>query len=302
MSVTTAVNYSAIEVKGNIGQTKVKRYWPGKAPDWAVDHVGTDHEDNNYIHMLGSVYDRRLSRLRKNYEGIVSNVKEEKMEVEIWVVLVDLQRNFSAHLQYAQLQSKRHKRDVYHGKNEFLNQLKLLITFQHENIVPFIGYCDEDDEMITALHEVLNSLHKVLGEDKFPETSQESMKRLLRVSGITWIPFYLESGHPKGKLMCTRLDSFSLNYGPGCWLIIQKEFGDAKPQTNVKFGPAFYYDDGLDKLIDPFIRDQIVRRSLLTFEEMAYKCISFNTKDRPTMDKIIKTIEDALFIQVSLFI
>ncbi|GJZ22730.1 hypothetical protein Tco_0559769 [Tanacetum coccineum] len=83
MSVTAAVNYSAIEVKGNIGPTKVKRYWHGKASDWADDHVGTDHEDNNYIHMLGSVYDRRLSRLRKNYEGIVSNVKEEKMEVEI---------------------------------------------------------------------------------------------------------------------------------------------------------------------------------------------------------------------------
>ncbi|GKC76118.1 hypothetical protein Tco_1126892 [Tanacetum coccineum] len=66
MSVTTAVNYSAIEVKGNIGQTKVKRYWPGKAPNWAVDHVGTDHEDNNYIQMLGSLYDIRLYRLAKN--------------------------------------------------------------------------------------------------------------------------------------------------------------------------------------------------------------------------------------------
>ncbi|GJZ54313.1 hypothetical protein Tco_0609198 [Tanacetum coccineum] len=52
--ITAAVNYSAIEVKGNIGPTKVKRYWHGKASDWADDHVGTDHEDNNYIHMLGS--------------------------------------------------------------------------------------------------------------------------------------------------------------------------------------------------------------------------------------------------------
>ncbi|GJT88995.1 microfibrillar-associated protein 1-like protein [Tanacetum coccineum] len=102
MSVTAAVYYSAIEVKGNIGQTKVKRYRPGKAPDWADDHAG-DHEDNRDIQMSGSVmlekgYDRRLSRLAENrlhdkeeiradhrrirQAEIVSNEEEEKMEVE----------------------------------------------------------------------------------------------------------------------------------------------------------------------------------------------------------------------------
>ncbi|GJW27926.1 microfibrillar-associated protein 1-like protein, partial [Tanacetum coccineum] len=90
-------------VKGNLGQTKVKRYWPSKAPDWADDHAG-DHEDKNEnIPMSGSVvlekgYDRRLSRLAENrlYDKeeirvdhrrirqaeIVSNEEEEKMEVE----------------------------------------------------------------------------------------------------------------------------------------------------------------------------------------------------------------------------
>ncbi|GJR00633.1 hypothetical protein Tco_0523617 [Tanacetum coccineum] len=69
--VTAAVNYSAIEVNGNIGQTKVKRYRPGKAPEWADNHVG-DHEDkNDNLPMSGSVvlekgYDRRLSRLAEN--------------------------------------------------------------------------------------------------------------------------------------------------------------------------------------------------------------------------------------------
>ncbi|KAJ6795059.1 microfibrillar-associated protein 1-like [Iris pallida] len=41
MSVTAGVSEAAIAVRdklrGKIGQTKVKRYWPGKAPEWAED-------------------------------------------------------------------------------------------------------------------------------------------------------------------------------------------------------------------------------------------------------------------------
>nr|GEV79886.1 protein kinase, ATP binding site-containing protein [Tanacetum cinerariifolium] len=57
-----------------------------------------------------------------------------------------------------------------------------------------------------------------------------------------------------------------------------------------------YYDDGLDNLIDPSIIDQIDSRSLHTYIETAYKCLSFNIKERPSMNRI-KRIEEALYIQ-----
>lgn len=48
MSVAAGVSDSAIAVReklrGKIGQTKVKRYWPGKAPDWA-DQADDDVAD-----------------------------------------------------------------------------------------------------------------------------------------------------------------------------------------------------------------------------------------------------------------
>ncbi|GJR00637.1 ribonuclease H-like domain-containing protein [Tanacetum coccineum] len=73
--LTAAVNYSAIDVNGNIGQTKVKRYRRGKAPEWADNHVG-DHEDkNDNIPMSGSV-------VRIRQAEIVSNEEKENMEVE----------------------------------------------------------------------------------------------------------------------------------------------------------------------------------------------------------------------------
>ncbi|GJX62919.1 protein kinase, ATP binding site-containing protein [Tanacetum coccineum] len=53
-------------------------------------------------------------------------------------------------------------------------------------------------------------------------------------------------------------------------------------------------DHGLDKLIDCVLRDQIGGRSFHIIKEMAYKCITYNMKDRPTLDRIIKSIKEAL--------
>ncbi|XP_071718468.1 putative receptor-like protein kinase At5g39000 [Rutidosis leptorrhynchoides] len=60
------------------------------------------------------------------------------------------------------------------------------------------------------------------------------------------------------------------------------------------------YENGeVDKLIDRSLNDQIDNHSLQKFLEIAYKCISFNIKDRPTMDEIIKTLVEVLEINQS---
>ena len=62
------------------------------------------------------------------------------------------------------------------------------------------------------------------------------------------------------------------------------------------------YNDEIDKLIDYRIRDEIDARSLHTFKDIAYKCISFNMKDRPSMNQVVKRLEEAFYIQVSVII
>ncbi|PWA40943.1 concanavalin A-like lectin/glucanase domain-containing protein [Artemisia annua] len=57
------------------------------------------------------------------------------------------------------------------------------------------------------------------------------------------------------------------------------------------------YNDETDKLVDYRIRDEIDARSLHMFKHLAYKCISFNMKDRPSMNQVIKRLEEALYIQ-----
>ncbi|KAI3511069.1 hypothetical protein L1887_18213 [Cichorium endivia] len=55
-----------------------------------------------------------------------------------------------------------------------------------------------------------------------------------------------------------------------------------------------YYDNELDKLIDPQIKDQIDSGSFDKFKKIAYECISFKPTERPTMDMVIDRIEEAL--------
>nr|GEY07356.1 protein kinase, ATP binding site-containing protein [Tanacetum cinerariifolium] len=43
---------------------------------------------------------------------------------------------------------KRFIKDRCDGKKEFLNELKFISNLNHENIVSFLGYCDEGEEMI----------------------------------------------------------------------------------------------------------------------------------------------------------
>nr|GEW39411.1 protein kinase, ATP binding site-containing protein [Tanacetum cinerariifolium] len=75
-----------------------------------------------------------------------------------------------------------------------------------------------------------------------------------------------------------------------------KCIGDEDPQNLVAL-VRHYNADQLEKLLDPRIREEIDARSLYTFKEVAYKCISFNVKDRPSWNKIIKRLEEALYIQ-----
>nr|GEX19163.1 protein kinase, ATP binding site-containing protein [Tanacetum cinerariifolium] len=62
------------------------------------------------------------------------------------------------------------------------------------------------------------------------------------------------------------------------------------------------YDDDPYKLVDPCLKGDSSHRSLQIFTTLAYKCVSFDVKERPRMEEIIKTIDKALDIHVSLFI
>nr|GEV61495.1 probable receptor-like protein kinase At5g59700 [Tanacetum cinerariifolium] len=44
-------------------------------------------------------------------------------------------------------------------EKEFLNELKFISSFNHENIISFIGYCNEDEYMIIFYEYPVNGIH-----------------------------------------------------------------------------------------------------------------------------------------------
>ncbi|CAI9269368.1 unnamed protein product [Lactuca saligna] len=76
----------------------------------------------------------------------------------------------------------------------------------------------------------------------------------------------------------------------------ERSIGNAPPQRLINL--VRFYDDGrLDNLFDPVIRDESNIDSIKAFKKIAYRCISLNIRDRPTMNRIVSRIEEARDIQ-----
>ncbi|CAI9263035.1 unnamed protein product [Lactuca saligna] len=243
----------------------------------------------------------------------------------------------------------------HQGEHHFLKELEMISSYNHENIIPFIGYCDEGKEMIIVseyaingslahhLHDpdksscltwvqrlkicigaarALEYLHSRLGESRHRNIKasnillDDNMEAKVCDFGLSLLVdqkhqyvcdfalganLYLDPVYKESGIVMRESDVYSFGVVmfemlSGMLAYQRKSIGDNQQQTLINLVRR-YYDDGLDILIDPQIRDQINSRSFHVFKEIAYQCISWNLKDRPTMDKIIKSIEESLDIQ-----
>nr|GEV23929.1 protein kinase, ATP binding site-containing protein [Tanacetum cinerariifolium] len=259
---------------------------------------------------------------------------------------------------------KRLNKTGHHVKTEFLNELNMISRFHHQNIIRFIGYCNEGDEMIFVYEYAVNGsleshlenlnkircltwmkrlkiclgaakgldyLHSGLGEDNrvihrdvksgnillddnleakicdFGFSKSDSTKNLqqsqlyTKVAGTNYYtdPIYHESGilRTESDVYSFGVVMFEMLSGMLAWY--RRKIGDGKPQPLINLVRQ-YYDYGKELLIDPQIKDQIDNSSFQTFIDIAYQCISFNSKKRPTMEMVIDKIEEALDFQVKM--
>ncbi|KAL4587856.1 hypothetical protein LXL04_000730 [Taraxacum kok-saghyz] len=252
---------------------------------------------------------------------------------------------------------KRLAADSHQGEHEFRNELDIISSFQHENIIAFIGYCDEGDEMIIVYEYALNGslnyhlehrdkisritwaqrleicigaarglhyLHSGLGEkNKVIHRDIKSANILLDDNMVAKISdFGLSKLHTRNQLD-TRFNTkvagsrYYLDPTYGESGILQKEsdiYSFGVVLFEIMSGMLVYRERRTgnepqllmnmvrrmerDNIIDPDIRDHIKDRSLYRFKEIAYQCISLNLTERPTLDTVIKKLEEALNIQI----
>ncbi|PWA99295.1 Protein kinase, ATP binding site-containing protein [Artemisia annua] len=265
---------------------------------------------------------------------------------------------FTERLQNCTAAVKRFYSHYSQGKKEFLNELNLISKCDHENIIPFIGYCNEGDEMIIVSKYAINGsldghledpnkrlsmtwpqrlticlgaanainyLHSDLSEDydvihrniksgailldenleakicSFALSIEVSRNQQQIYEKAAGTHFYMDPTYHESGILKKDADVYSFGVVmfellSGTLAYYKIKIGDDKPLPLINMVRRYYNIDGLDKLIDSQIRYQTDRRSLDTFIETAYRCISYNLNDRPSMVRIVKRITEALDI------
>lgn len=256
---------------------------------------------------------------------------------------------------------KRLTRDSYQGVSEFRNEVDLSLRFHHENIVSFIGYCDEQDEMILVYEYAINGsldrhledpnkircltwtqrlkiclgaargldyLHSGLGEHSIvihrniksgdilldenlvakicdfglsllTSRNLPNTQLFTEVAGTQYYvdPVYQESGILRKEVDVYSFGVLLFEMLSGMLAYIKRSNEDDKPErliTSVR-----RHKNQRVKLIDPDMKGQIHTRSFNMFTEIAYRCISMDLDYRPSMKTVVKTLEEALNIQIS---
>ncbi|CAI9269211.1 unnamed protein product [Lactuca saligna] len=259
---------------------------------------------------------------------------------------------------------KRLDHDSYQGEIEFRNELDMFSRFHHENIISFIGYCNESNEMIIVykyainrsidyhlqdpdkrrsitwthrlkicigaargldyLHWGLNEHQRVIHRDVKSAnilldenlvakvcdfglsklgTKNQPNTQLYTNTKVAGTHFYLDPTYQESGILSKESDVYSFGVVlfeilSGMLVYSKRKIGDDRPRALMKFVRR-YHENEPEKLIDPYIRDQIDSRSFNTFIQIAYQCISLNLKERPPTNTIIQRIEEALSIQES---
>ncbi|XP_023769253.1 receptor-like protein kinase HERK 1 isoform X2 [Lactuca sativa] len=257
---------------------------------------------------------------------------------------------------------KRLDHDSYQGEIEFRNELEMFSRFHHENIISFIGYCNESNEMIIVykyaingsidyhlqdpdkrrsitwkhrlkicigaargldylhwglkehqrvIHRDIKSANILLDENLVAKVCDFGLSKLgtknqpntqqytnTKVAGTH---FYLDPTYQESGILSKESDVYSFGVVlfeilSGMLVYSKRNIGDDRPRALMNFVRR-YHENEPEKLIDPYISDQIDNRSFNTFIQIAYQCISLNLKERPRTNTILQRIEEALSIQ-----
>ncbi|GKC83393.1 protein kinase, ATP binding site-containing protein, partial [Tanacetum coccineum] len=218
--------------------------------------IGYCDEDDDWIHMVYEYFTRTTL-----YDILIDGVIPWEYRLEICIRVAKV-------LNYLHSGFGEHGR-VIHGDikchNIFVNSKLIKVTeFEYSKLIPLnqphqLHYCPE-----------------ILFEKRHTDPIYQETNLLSTGSDV----------YSFGVLM------FEILHGSGTSI----SYRDDKHLQRLINLARGCYDDGPYKLVDPKLKGEFDHRSLHIFTTIAYKCISFDIKERPEMDEIVKTIEKALDI------
>ncbi|MFS8008595.1 putative protein kinase RLK-Pelle-CR4L family [Helianthus anomalus] len=214
--------------------------------------------------------------------------------------------------------------DCKYGQgDELQNEISTIKSFQHKNIVSLFGHCADSNEKIIIYEGVHGTLSQHLSNPTL--TWSRRLQICLGVArGLNhihydiihcdiksskiildgdWEPkifgFERSTKYPQSLrhrlLFSHYFDTNNLTpkydvYSFGV-LLLEVLCGRKPVITN------YGVEEELDDIIDPDLRKQMDTQSLRRFKEFAYKCLNQQHVQRPTMDEIVKELEEVVGLQ-----
>ncbi|PWA81487.1 protein kinase-like domain-containing protein [Artemisia annua] len=148
---------------------------------------------------------------------------------------------------------------------------------KHQNVVPLICRCDEDDKMILVL--------------EYP--THGSLDKYAKIQLITPSNAFLELTFPR---KFDPIESFGvILFELLCGRLAVTE--DEDERFLISLASKHYEKGTLTEIIDPLLRVQMSRDSFAVFSEIAYACVDMNKDKRPTISKVVEELQKALRLQ-----
>ncbi|WMV28866.1 hypothetical protein MTR67_022251 [Solanum verrucosum] len=198
---------------------------------------------------------------------------------------------------------KRRKLESRQSIEEFRTEIEMLSQLRHPHLVSWMGYCDENNEMILIYEYMENgTLRSHLYGSDLPTMRWE--QRLEICIGVARGLHYL---HTSGIIHCDVKSTNILldeNFVPKI-----TDFGLSKKAPELEQTHAcnrFISSEGaglaqtpsqLKQSIDPKLQGKVRPDSLRKFGETAVKCLAYSGVDRPSMGPVLWNLEYALHLQ-----
>ncbi|KAJ0853408.1 putative protein kinase RLK-Pelle-CR4L family [Helianthus annuus] len=207
--------------------------------------------------------------------------------------------------------------------DELQTEISTLKSLNHKNIISIFGTYDENNEKIIIYEDAIGTLHQFLNNPSL--TWYNRLQICLAVArALNYIHYdVIHCDINSSKIFLDenwepKIYGFELSTKyPQSWrhrLLYSHYFNtnNVTPKYDVySFGvlllevlcgrkPMLTNDvilEELDEIIDPNIRNQMDIQSLAHFKNIAYNCLNQQLEQRPTMDQIVKELEEVLELQ-----
>ncbi|GJW52221.1 ARID DNA-binding domain-containing protein [Tanacetum coccineum] len=175
----------------------------------------------------------------------------------------------------------------YQGEYEFRNELTMIFSFNHENIIPFI----ENRRTLLDMGNI--RLNDLLRGSKRTDYLLSGLGRVSVQSNTT------DVGAQTLLLENSQLVAKFCDFGivQNCLESASKSQWRAPDKSRMCIIWSSMFDCSSE--VKAYKSAKKARSSFDTYSKAAFQCISFNSKDRPTMEMIVDRIEEALEFHVS---